>query len=200
MAVAHGFGAHPLDMGEFREPLVQEFEQALLARGLCANFQEFLFVVEIEWQLGCNLKRQRIAFRHFGWLGLAAVDQFVAFLIEFLKIPPGFERPIARVLLQKFHSAFQIRLVAKDLADAKGRPAYRQDVHAAVIVFLDDFDDLRAAAHLSYALGSRQNNTEEGVVLQAVLDHKTVPWLEDMQRQRRAGKQHHLERKQRDAF
>jgi hypothetical protein len=73
-----------------------------------------------------------------------------------------------------------------------------QDVHPPVRIFLEQANNLRRASddRKPFALGP--HNTEGTLASQAFADHLFVAALEDVEWQRRTGKEHNFKREQRN--
>ncbi len=85
-----------------------------------------------------------------------------------------------------------------ELHDLEALRSFRDDVHAAVFVFLNNFGDVRHAADLGNRVFLRAHDSERFLVDKGLADHLLVTGFEDVQRQGSAGKQDNIEREQSD--
>jgi len=80
--------------------------------------------------------------------------------------------------------------------DLKALLSLGNDVHAAVVVFFRDFQDLCRASNLGNGVVVQQTHESELIVLRHDLgDHFLVPRFENVQRKRSTRQQHQLQRK-----
>src|SRR5215470_13861524 len=95
------------------------------------------------------------------------------------------------------HFGLKKRALLIHLKHFKTSLSFGKDVHAPVIIFLEDIDDLGRAADIyeSFLLGA--HNAKRSFLSKALADHFFVARLEDVEWQGRAGKQYDVERKKR---
>src|ERR1700736_575497 len=105
-------------------------------------------------------------------------------------------RDWARLILQVHDLGLQKRPLLVQLQNLEGGPPPGDDVHAAVGIFLRDRENLRGASDLGELLLLASKHAKILAVIETFGDHFTVARLENMQRQRRAGEQNDVQRKQ----
>ena len=84
-----------------------------------------------------------------------------------------------------------------DMENFEAVPALGDDIHTAVFIFLGDSDDFSSATDLGDRSFFGAHYAENLIPLEALPDHFFVAGLKDVQRQRSAGQQNHVQRKQR---
>jgi hypothetical protein len=80
-----------------------------------------------------------------------------------------------------------------ELENFETLPTLRDDIQASVIVGLGHSEDLRCAPDIGKIRFLRAHYPKKELLLKAFADHFLVTWLEDVQRQRRTGKQHDIQ-------
>src|SRR5437660_2566219 len=106
---------------------------------------------------------------------------------------PGLE-----IIRHQIHSSFQIFFILMNRADAIGRFADRDDVHAPVGVSASDAADQGRAADRGASVFTGENHTKRDLVLDDRLHHSLVSWFKNMQRQSHPGQEDNVEREKRD--
>src|SRR5215469_13137602 len=95
------------------------------------------------------------------------------------------------------HFALQKRAFLVDDHEFKSFTALRNDIHTTIFVGFCDGQNLCRTADIGKILFLRANHAEQLLLVKALVDHLLVARLEDVQRQRRAGKEDQIEGKQR---
>src|SRR5262249_20996791 len=105
-------------------------------------------------------------------------------------------RHVARLIIKENDLTLKVGALLFQVDDLKPLVAFRVNVQAAVIILFQDFQDDGSATHFCQRILAGFNHAERLLLLQALGDHLFISRLENVQRQRRAGEQHHVERKQ----
>ena len=83
------------------------------------------------------------------------------------------------------------------MKDFEALLALCEDIHASVRISLENVDDLCGTTDIGESFFFGANDAEWSLLAQAFANHFFITRLEDVQRQRRARKQHQVEREQR---
>src|SRR5262249_33982153 len=105
-------------------------------------------------------------------------------------------RHVARLIIKENDFALKIGALLVQVDNLKPLLAFRVNVQAAVIILFQDFQDDGSATHFCQRILAGFDHAKGLLMLQALGDHLLIARLEDVQRQRRAGEQHHVQRKQ----
>src|SRR6202022_3500355 len=108
-------------------------------------------------------------------------------------------------VIQEVHIPFQelivrVRLGVHQLNYAKRGASDGEDVHATVVVALDDLGHFRGATDTDNSLRQTQQHSELRLFLDAAAHHFPVSWLEYMQGKSCAGKENDVQREKRNSF
>src|SRR6516165_4661517 len=185
-----------------RGPLAEIPEQAILAFGLGAQFENLLFPQQIEWKGSGNCKGEFFVaevveiFRHAGVeesvTGLVKLDQLLAF--------PRRGGTIIEIVLEVIHVTFQKRVFRDQIHDAERATADSDNVHATVLVTLDDFEDFRRTSHENHSIRKGKEHAEGRFGVKALADHTSIAGLENVQGKLFAGEKYDVKREERNAF
>ena len=144
------------------------------------------------WKLSCGSARS-------GWPRSreAANPLQIAVMGERLVAQLG-GRGFEILVVEEVHLALQVVFLLVEGHDFEAPLAAGQDVHAAVGIHLQHLLHHHGAAGIHDAIVLGQHDAELGVLADGIAHHFLVALLENVQRQRRSGKDHHLQREQRD--
>src|SRR5215469_9658002 len=184
-----------------RGPLAEIPEQAILTFGLGAKFENLLFPQQIEWKGRGNCKREFFVaevveiLRHTGVeesvTGVVKLDQLLAF--------SRWGR-IIEMVLEVIHVTFQKRIFHEQIDNAERATADSDNVHAAVLVTLDDLEDFRRTSYANHSIRKSQEHAEWRFCVEALADHTPIARLENVQGKLFAGKKYDVKREERNAF
>src|SRR3981081_104340 len=94
----------------------------------------------------------------------------------------------------------RVRLGVHQLNYAKRRASDGEDVHATVVVALDDLGPFGGATDADNSLRQTQQHSELRLFLDATAHHLAVAWFEYMQGEGCAGKENDVQREKRNSF
>src|SRR6266404_6314893 len=184
-----------------RRPVAKVREEALLAFGFGAQLKNALFPEQIHGEFGGDDVGELLV--RVGSSNVARVvaeDQRMASLIEFGE---GFACLLGWsgvAIIEVVNAAFEERVYREEFDDTEGSAADREDVHAAVVVTFNDFQNFGGAAGAGNSVREGEKHAEFGLVVEAIADHFAVARLENVQRKVSAGKKNDVQRKQRNAI
>ena len=104
---------------------------------------------------------------------------------------------VALAIVEELDHTGRIREVALALEHAKRPRAPRHEVHAPVVHALDHLGDLARAADLAQPVVGEPQDPELALVAQALVHHRLVALLEDVQRDQLARQRDEPQREQR---
>src|SRR5579863_4057279 len=180
-----------------RRPGAKIPDQALLSVRFRAQFEDLLLPEQIHRQTAGNKERKPRGLSSIGVFGIVLEDQRMASFVEFDKLAPQGHIRRSVAIFQIVHMPFRERLFLVELDDAKRLAPDGQDVHRSVRVALDDFDNLRGAAHACNSLRKRQQHAELALFFQAAFHHLKITRLEDVQGKVCAGEKYDVQWKER---
>src|SRR5713101_9582079 len=188
-----------------RRPLTQVSYQPLLPIRLRAQLQNLLLTEEIERQRACDYKGQEFRGFTLHISGIVLEDQSVADLVESHELTPRACVGAMLTVSEEVDIAFQELIVrvgvgVHQLGYAERRAANGDDVHAAVVVTLHDFGDIRGATHADNSFRQSQEHSELAFMVDALADHLAVARLENVQGENCAGKKNDVQREKRNTF
>ncbi len=96
--------------------------------------------------------------------------------------------------------AVKERIFGKEFDDAEGFAANSDDVHAAVFVSLDEFQDFGGAADVDDTFRNGEEQAEGRIVVETLADHAPVPRFKNVQGELFAGEKNDVEREERNAI
>ena len=109
--------------------------------------------------------------------------QFPHFVISFHHALPDFQRDGLRLfVVEKFNRASEVWLFVVQHDDLKTPPSQREQIHAPIGIFLQNFFHRCRAACIHDAFLARQHHAEFRIAAQHFLDHVLVALLENVQR------------------
>jgi hypothetical protein len=185
-----------------RGPLTEIPEQAFLAFGLGAKFENLLFPEQVERKRSGNRKREFLVGKTVEIPGHAGVEENVAGLVELdqLLTFPWCNGRIIELILQIIHVALKKRVLGENINNAEGRTPDRDDVQATVFVAFDNFENFRGATHANDSIREGEEHPEGGSGVQAFAHHAAITRLKNVQRKLFAGEEYDVEREERNAF
>src|SRR6516165_7916132 len=185
-----------------RGQLAEIPEQAILTFGLGAKFENLLLPQQIEWKGRGNCKGEFFVaevveiFRHTGVeesvTGVVKLDQLLAF--------SRWGRIIGMVL-EVIHVTFQKRIFREQIDNAERPTADSDNVHAAVLVTLDELEDFRRTSYANHhSIRKGKEHAEGRFGVKALADHTPIARLENVQGKLFAGEKYDVKREERNAF
>lgn len=182
-----------------RRPLAKVGYQALLAVGFRAQLKNLLLPKQIHGERGRNDKGELFVGWTVGVSGIVVKEKCVTDLIELDQfLADAFVRgnlPVVEVV----DLPLDQRILGEEFHYAEGSTANDDDVHTAVGMALQDFEDFGGAADASDAFGEGQQHSKFGFVFEATLDHGFVTRLENVQGKFRAGQEDDVEWEKRNS-
>src|SRR3974377_80817 len=185
-----------------RGPLAEIPEQAILAFGLGAQFENLLFPQQIEWKGRGNGKGEFFVaevveiFRHAGVeesvTGLVKLDQLLAFARR--------GERITAIVLEVIHVTFQKRIFREQVDDAERATADGDNVHAPVLVTLPAFEGFRRTSYANHSVRKAKEHAEGSFGVEALADHTPIARLKNVQGKLFAGEKYDVKREERNAF
>src|SRR5271165_3464706 len=183
-----------------RGPFAKVREQPFLALLFGAEFQDLLFPQKIKRQGrgdGVRQPPERLGF-NISWQ--AGEQQGVAGLVEFDQLALLWTIHRGLAIVKVIHQAVQKRLVFEKLNDPEGIPADGDNIHAAIVMGLDDFQNFRCAADPYDTIGQRQQHSKRLTQVYAFTHHAAIARLENVQGELLVWKKDDVEGKKRNAF
>src|SRR6266404_4700418 len=162
-------------------PLLQIGDEPFLTFGFGAQFQHALLAQQVHGQLGGNFVRD---FSVGGWVEIARVivkNQSVASFIEFDELAGKLRIDWRNEIIEIIDLAVQQRIIGEKFDDAEWLAADSEDVAAAVVVTVGDFQDFGSATGAGHAVGKSQQHAERRFGVQAIANHLAVTRLKNVQ-------------------
>src|SRR6516164_646683 len=156
-----------------RGPLSEIPEQAILTFALGAKFENLLFPEQVEWKGRGNRKREFFVGKIVEIFGYAGIEESVTGLVELdqLLAFPRRDGRIIGLVFEVIDVTLQKGVFGEKIHNAKRTTADGDDVHAAVFVTLDDFENFGRATHTDYSLRKGKKQTEGRFGVEALADH-----------------------------
>src|SRR5208283_528002 len=183
-----------------RRPVTEIPQQPLAALGFRAQLEDLLFPKQIEGQGTGDNVGERFLGRFGDVAGQAVEEQRVASLIDFdelaflLWLNGGF------AIFEIVDLAFEKGILREKLHNAEDIPTDSNDVHPAIRIAFDDFQNLGGAANFGDAVIHGEQHSEGRAGVEAVAHHAAVAGLENVQGKLFAGEKYDVQRKERYAI
>jgi hypothetical protein len=124
--------------------------------------------------------------------GLVKLDQLLAFARRR-------ERFIG-IVLEVIHVTFQKRILREQVDDAERATADSDNVHAAVLVTLDDLEDFSRTSYANHSIRKGKEHAERRLGVEALASHTPIARLKNVQGKLFAGEKYDVKREERNAF
>ena len=182
----------PRRAAEIGENALQVRRDGLHAFAFRSHSQKLLLEIEIERQRAGEMKRKHSV------IGCGKIlyrsGESEDFPVQFHGVRGALLRWRSGFVGHQQYFGAQERTLLVEFEHFKPMAAFGDQIETSVFVFPGDADDLGCASDLGDAMVNGSNHAEDRTVGAAFADHLFVARLENVQRQRRAGKQHEIER------
>src|ERR1019366_4605497 len=198
MAIARRFSSYTIASFKLRVPLRKARGQQPLALGFRAHLQQSLPERHIDRQLRCDMIGEGDASLGFKARRVFFVKDAMALVEELLELRGNGGVDAGEIFFEIYDFGFKIGFLFVGADQTESALPGRKDVGAAILILLQGLDNERGASGLRDVSVMVEHDAERGLCFDAMARHHTVARLEDVQRNRLAGKENDAQRKKRN--
>ena len=195
VSIASGLPTRPRSSAKIGKNRFEVCCQRRNALALRADGQQFLLEIQIQRQGRCDVKRKRRLIDAGNILRSARQSE--NFMMHLKCSGTILRRRISRLIGNEQHLRSKKGTLLVEFEHLKALAPLRNQVEAPIGILFGDRNDFSGAPDLGDSFLQRAYHAKVRAVGPALSDHLFVAWLENVQRQWRAGKQYDLEREQR---